>query len=310
LQLNTPLAVLGIRRSLATAYQSCNSLKVAPMTRDVPSIEGVEDAGPYPGGGGRLRKITDQAAVARTHYYVRDFAPAPGCVDVRSSTMIYDYGGKPYTTSDPRAGLNYWKNNDDGSKGLGIDCSGYVFSALAAGGLRLIKNRQLKPYEVEDYPARTYIDAASNGFTCLEKAKMGKNLDLKPGDIAATKYHVVIVERVGEDPLAIRKYSNCNRISYTDFDFVIAQSSPEQNAIGINKYDAREYLAQKFLNPIRSGFVAYAQAACVAYQAGRDSSAGTSSFGIVRHKMTPECLQPDIKLVGSACTDKCPELFE
>jgi hypothetical protein len=310
LKLNTPLAVLGIRRTLATAYQSCQSLRLPPMTRAVPAIEGVEDAGPYPGGGGRFRKITDQAALARSHYYVRDFTPSPGCVDVKKATMIYDYGGKPFTTSDPRAGLNYWKNNSDGSKGLGIDCSGYVFSALAAGGLRLIKNRQLKPLEVEDYPARMYIDAAKNGFSCLEKAKMGKTFNLRPGDIAATKYHVVIVEKVGKDPLAIRKYANCNRITYSDFDFTVAQSSPEQNSIGINRYNAKEYLAQKFLNPIRSGFVDYARAACVAFQSGKDVASGTSDFGIVRHKMTPECLQPDVKLVGSACTDNCPELFE
>ncbi len=305
----TPLTVLGLRRAFATAYQSCESLKLDPMTRSTPAIEGVVVTGSYPGGGGDMRKISDQEALARTHYYVKGFAEKPGCIDVKKQTMIYDYGGKPYTTSNPNSTLNYWKNNGDGSPGLGIDCSGYVFSSLAAGGLRLVKGQRLKASEVEDYPARMYIEAADNGFTCLESAKVGKNFDLRPGDIVATKYHIIMIESVGKDPLAIRKYDDCSKISYMDFDFVIAQSSPEQNAVGINKYSAKEYLKQKIFNPIQYGFVSFARAACEAYQANQDVTPSSSSFGVTRHKLTAECLQPEVQLVGSACIDSCTELF-
>ena len=305
----TPLAVLGLRRAFATAYQSCESLRLEPMTKSTPSCQGVVDAGPYPGGGGRLRKITNQGQLAETHYYVKNVSPAPGCVDVKKYTMIYDYGGKPFTTSSSNSSLNYWKTNRAGSKGLGIDCSGYVFTSLAAGGLRLVKGRPLKAFEVEDYPARMYIRPARNGFSCLENAQIGKNFDLKPGDIISSKYHIVMVDSVGKDPLAIRKYQDCNEITYFDFDFVVAQSSPEQNSIGINRYSAKDYFSQKYFNPIQYGLVSFARSACQAYQQNRDIRPTSSSFGVARHVMTDECLQPDLSLDGSACIDGCGELF-
>ncbi len=303
-------AVVGARKALATAYQSCESLQLKPMDRDVADTEGVEVIGNYPGSfTGHYYAITDQAALARTHYYIKDFQQKAGCMDVKKYSMIYDFGGKPYTTSDPNGSLNYWKNNGDGSKGLGIDCSGYVFTSLAAAGLRLKAGKQLKAFEVENYPARSYMNPADEGFTCLAKPKMGKSGWLKPGDIISGKYHVAMIERVGNDPFGILQNKDCN-ISYKDFDFVIAQSSPEQNTIGINKYDAKEYLSafDKFL--FRNGLEKYAQEACEAYYSGSDVVTSSSSFSVVRHKMTPECIQPAIKLEGESCIASCSEINE
>lgn len=305
-----PLSVLGVRKAMATAYQSCNSLRLPALTQAVSPSEGIKDIGTFPGGLGRVREIVDQAALAKTHYYVKDYTPVMGCIDVKKQTMIYDFGGKPYTSSAVGASLNFWRNGGQGSSALGIDCSGFIFSSIASSGLRLAKGKTLKAHQVNDYPARMYIDASSNGFTCLEKAKMGKSLDLQAGDIVATQTHVVMIESVGRDPLAIHKYKDCSQISYKDFSFVIAQSSPEQNAIGINKYDIVEYLAQKGSDPILPGFVAYAQAACRAYRAGVDVAAGDRTFGIVRHKQTPDCLQSEIALEGFSCVRDCEELYQ
>ncbi len=307
----TSLSVMGIRRAFATAYQSCQSLKLPPMRKDSPDLEGIEDLGSYPGSWtGRILKISDQAAVARTHYYIKDFAPSTGCVDVKKKSMIYDFGGKPYTTSAVDSTLNYWKTNGDGGAGLGIDCSGFVFTSLAAGGLRLREGKQMKASEVENYPARSYMDPVDSGYTCLAKAKMGKKSGwIQPGDIMATKYHVAIVERVGEDPFGILKNKDCD-ISYKDFDFVIAQSSPDQNNVGINKYEAREYLSIFKHFQFKNGLEEYAKNACEAYYQGKETVTNSSSFSVVRHKMTPGCLQPEIKLDGQSCIQSCPEFFE
>lgn len=303
-------AVVGARKAMATAYQSCQSLRLPAMTQDTLDVEGVEEIGNYPGSWtGHYYAITDQAALARTHYYIRDFQQAPGCVDVKKYSMIYDFGGKPHTTADANSVLNYWKNNNDGSKGLGIDCSGYVFTSLAVSGLRLKAGKVMKASEVGNYPARSYMDPASSGFTCLAKPKMGKKGWIQAGDILSSKYHVGMVERVGADPFGILKNKNCN-ISYRDFDFVIAQSSPEQNTIGINKYEAKEYLApfDKFL--FRNGLEAYAREACEAYYANQEVVTSSSSFSIVRHKLTPECVQPVIKLEAESCVATCSEFNE
>jgi hypothetical protein len=311
LKAKVPLIILGSRKAMATAYQSCESLDLEPMTRAVPPVQGVEVIGVSPDGNGKIRKITNQAALARTHYYIKNFTANATCKDVRKYSLIYDYGGKPYASTSPTSPLNFWKNTSGGSPGLGIDCSGYVFSAVAAGGLRLRAGKPLKALEVQDYPARMYMNPGNNGFSCLAKAAFGKNLDLKAGDIVATDDHIVLVEKIGRDPLAIRKYANCENITYKDFDFTITQSSPEQNAIGINRYIASEYLAQKSTNSsMFSGFRDYAIAACKAYQAGKDTFISSSKMSIVRHKMTADCLQNEIPLEGESCIDSCRELLD
>lgn len=310
LRAKVPLILLGGRKSLATAYQSCDSLRIKPLNRSVPHLEGVEVIGTAPYGG-KIRKIVDQAAVARTHPYIKDFVPTAGCLDVKKITMIYDFGGKPYATTDANSTLNFWRDAPGGGPGLGIDCSGFVFSAVAAGGLRLREGKPLKAFEVQDYPAMMYMDPQNNGFTCLEKVSMGAGTDLKAGDLVVAPDHIVIVDKVGRDPLAIRKYSDCDKITYQDFDFVIAQSSPEQNAVGINRYSISEYLAQQPSNSsIFAGFREYAVAACKAYRGGRDVLISSENISVVRHKMTPSCLQPEIKLDGQSCIQSCREILD
>jgi len=281
------------------------------MKSSTPDAEGVEETGSYPGSWtGKFYAIKDHEALNRTHYYIKGFQPKKGCMDVKKYSMIYDFGGKPWTTTDPGSSLNYWKNNSDGSPGLGIDCSGYVFSSVAAGGLRLRVNKQLKAAEVEDYPASMYINPPDNGFSCLKKPPMGKSGTLKAGDIIASKYHVAIIERVGADPFGIMSVGDCDQLTYRDFNFVIAQSSPDHGVIGINKYDAKEYLGSftKFI--FRGGLEEYARSACKAFQSRTDTVVDSSSFGVSRHKLTPECLQNEIKLESQSCIDGCTELYE
>lgn len=304
----TSPAVIGLRKAFATAYQSCESLQLKPMTSDVPDVEGVENNGRYPNSvTGHYVKITDPQAVARTHYYIKESRPAPGCLDVKSYPMVYDYGGKPNTKDGD---LNYWKTSNGGSPGLGIDCSGYVFTSLAAGGLRLKSGKALKVGEVHQYPARMYVHPDQSGFTCLEPKKMGISGTLKPGDILASDYHVAMVESVGPDPLGLKRHPDCVSINYRDFDFVIAQSSPDQNNIGINKYEAREYLSSFSTFLFRWGLERYAREACEAQRKKANVVTAIKYFGISEHTMTESCLQDALPLRGESCIQACPEIFE
>ncbi|WP_413289862.1 hypothetical protein [Bdellovibrio sp. HCB337] len=305
---NPSPAVMGLRKALATAYQSCESLQLKPMARSIADVEGVENNGRYPDSlTGHYVKITDPKAVARTHYYIREYRPTPGCVNVQNYPMVYDYGGKPSTKDGT---LNYWITSNGGSPGLGIDCSGFVFTSLAVGGLRLKSGKALRAAEVHQYPARMYVHPDQSGFSCLAPKKVGTAGVLKPGDILASDYHVAMVESVGADPFGLKKHSNCVSITYKDFDFVIAQSSPDQNNIGINKYEAREYLAEFSTFLFRWGLERYAKEACEAQRKKTDVVPYVKYFGISEHKMTAECQQPAIALRGESCIQECPEIFE
>lgn len=303
-----PPAVVGLRKAFATAYQSCESLQIKPMNRSIADVEGVENNGRYPGSQtGHYIKITDPKAVARTHYYIREYRPTPGCVNVQNYPMVYDFGGKPNTKEGD---LNYWKTSSGGSPGLGIDCSGFVFTSLAVGGLRLKSGKALRPLEVEQYPARMYVHPDQSGFSCLEPKKVGISGTLKPGDILASDYHVAMVESIGADPFGLKKHPSCFNITYRDFDFVIAQSSPDQNNVGINKYEAREYLAEFSTVLFRWGLERYAKDACEAQRKRIDVVPYVKYFGISEHKMTPSCRQPALALRGQSCIQACPEIFE
>lgn len=303
-----PPAVVGLRKAFATAYQSCESLRLKPLDRSSPDVEGVKNNGRYPRSWtGHYVKITDVAAIAQTHYYIREFRPAPNCLNVQDYPMVYDFGGKPNTTDGT---LNYWKNSSGGSPGLGIDCSGFVFTALAVGGLRLREGKTLMATEVNQYPAKMYVHPDRTGFSCLAPKKMGTSGTLNPGDILASNYHVAMVESVGPDPFGLKKHADCKDITFRDFDFVIAQSSPDKNNIGINKYEAHAYLSSFFRFFFRWGLERYAQAACKAQQNGTDIVPEVGYFGVSEHKMTPECRQPAIRLHRESCISSCPEIFE
>jgi hypothetical protein len=302
-------AVMGLRKAFATAYQSCESLRLKPMNYDTPKVEGIKTEGFYPNSWtGHYVKITDPAAVASTHYYIRESKPAPGCLNVQENQMIYDYGGKPNTKEGI---LNYWVNSNGGSPGLGIDCSGFVFSSLAAGGLRLFEGKTLKAKEVHQYNAKMYKHPQESGFTCLAPKKLGVSNVLKAGDILASNYHVAMVESVGPDPFGIAKHlDDCSLITHHDFDFVIAHSSPDKNNIGINKYDARSYLSGFFKFFFRWGLVRYAREACEAQVAGKDVVPVVGYFGVSEPKTTPECMQKAIPLAGESCIQSCTEIYE
>ena len=65
-----------------------------------------------------------------TNYYYQGVNQGSSCKDIRKFPLIYDYGGKPNTDSGT---LNFFVNSGDGTSVLGIDCSGYVFSAIGKG---------------------------------------------------------------------------------------------------------------------------------------------------------------------------------
>ena len=123
--------VYGSRKVFATLYQSCESLELAPMDKNSASLRGVEVIGEHASGIGKLRRIASLGDVVNSHYYIKDSSKAQAsCEDNRTNPIIYDFGGKPHVSSSSSSSINFFKDAGTGSAELGIDCSGFIISAL------------------------------------------------------------------------------------------------------------------------------------------------------------------------------------
>ncbi len=302
--------VYGARKTLATAYQSCDVLKLPAMTTATPSVDGITVLKDRHPAGGLKRVIGSMAKVNASHYYIKNQTlPKSTCFEVRNSPLIYDFGGKPYTSSSNEKVLDFFKNGGSGTEALGIDCSAYVFSALAVAGLKLDPDpkKLLNSSLVSGVGSGAFKEPQTNGLRCLDKITVSKTQSLIAGDIAAINGHVVMIDYVGPDPFGLSTVTSsadcvAAKLPYSKFDFVIAQSSPVKAGIGINRYQARDYFKESAT--YRDGLTRYAVAACRA-KFGLSATVDTTSLSVVRHRKTAECKAPALQEAREECVDSC-----
>ncbi len=294
----------GVDNVFATAYQSCQALDVPEVNRSTASVEGITINGTHADTIGSKRFVTDLAKVQQTHPYIRAAGDGSvnGCFNVRGNPLIYDYGGKP---SSAKNVLSFFKNDGSGTSVLGIDCSGYVASAAAAAGLRYSPNLENKAIYTNQQAVK-YINAKTSGFKCYKNVTMTASANIKPGDIVGVKGHVVVIDKTGLDPFGLKKLktiSDCEKIDFNNFDFVISQSSPSKNGLGINKYIIKDYLPES--TKMRAAFLGLAKASCEAFFTNKTVAATTSEWGAIRHTGTKECLAPKIQMANQSCVSQC-----
>lgn len=298
--------------AMTTAYQSCQVLTMPALNSETPPLEGVKEIGTHPDGVGTKRIIEDLKLAQQTHPYIKDIQYDKGCFKVSESPLIYDYGGKPYVDPNAQQSLDFFKNAGSGTKVLGVDCSGFVFAALAAGGLRVAAGKNLKAPQVNGISAKMYKEPQSNGLTCFQKINVGwsaadsKESYLKPGDIIATEGHVVIIDSVGEDPFGLKTVStvaDCNQLKWSQFDFTITQSSNTKGAVGIDRFIAKDYIENNLT--FQSGLSVYAKEACLAKLQKNSRTPKSTDISIVRHKGTPDCMGSTIPIVAESCISHC-----
>lgn len=307
----TPLSAFGGRWAFATAYQSCQSVQLPSMNAQTPEVKGISIVGKHSDGVGNKRAIASLSQVQNTHFYIRDMSNyGEGCFNVRQAPLIYDYGGKPYATTASNSPIDLFKNNGDGTSVLGIDCSGYVFTAMATAGLRLKAGRALKASDSWAWGSSSYVEPQDNGLTCLNKISITPSSSMKAGDIVAVHGHVLLIDKVGADPFGIqsvKSVSECAKLTSDRFDFVVAQSAPSKGGIGINYYEARDYLPTSA--KMKSGLEKYAYYACLAKFQNKKYTPNLGSLSIVRHKGTPECMAPRVKMARESCIQTCSSLI-
>lgn len=305
--------VYGARKSLATLYQSCSVLSLPAMTASTPHVSGITIlAEPHPAGG-RKRVYGNIASINASHYYIKGQTLAKSsCHEIRNAPPIYDFGGKPATSSSKPNVMDYFRSAGTGTEVIGFDCSAYVFSALALAGLKMDPDpaKPLKADLVHGIGSRAFKEPQANGLRCLQKISVSPTKSILPGDIIAINGHVVMIDAAGADPFGlnkITKIADCSsaNLPYSKFDFVIAQSSPSKSGIGVNRYQARNYLDES--STFREGLGRYAVAACKA-KFGTITTVDTTNLSIIRHKKTPECKAQALVLNKEECVDSCRAL--
>lgn len=303
-------AVYGGLRAISVMYQSCDVAQLPALDDSTQDIDGISITGSHPSGGGFKREITDLGAFLSGHPYLDPYKrPLPSCFDILKSPPIYDYGGKPFTSAANERLFDLFKNGGSGTKTLGIDCSGLVYTAYAAGGLKMKAESKLKASLVNGVSSTMLKDPQKNGLSCLDYATFSKTESLRPGDIIAQSGHVVMVESVGKDPFGIKSklgIEGCesNQLSLTDFDFVILQSAPVYGGIGSHRVHIRDYLGAG--STMTRGLLEHAANACKARFKGPVKSVDpTKSASVVRHLGTAQCKEPELTFAKEDCVSSC-----
>lgn len=314
-----PSAIDGLHKVIATAYQTCEALEVKPLSAQTPNIQGIKILSEgHASGRGRKRVYQDVQKIFKTNpYYAINTPLQKGCFANTKQPLIYDFGGKPKTTTDANSVLDFFTDAGSGTDVLGIDCSGFIFSAIARGGLKLSPNKTLKAVLVHGMSANMFKNPSKNGMTCFESLVDLRTTTLQPGDIIASDAHVVMVGSVGLDPFGIKrakKVSDCtiDKLSSNGFDFAVSQSGNWKNGIGIHQSEAKDYL--KSTSTFQKGLTQLAQYFCQEKFSPPKTSQDPSSLAkptldginVIRHKGTAECLaQTPIALKYESCVEDC-----
>ncbi len=303
-------AVYGALKAMATAYQSCEIETKSAIAADTADIEGIKITGKHPDGVGNRREIEDREKLLRSHPYLRDFHPPQAiCHDVTASPLIYDYGGKPHVADENDVWMNFFLDAGSGTSVLGVDCSGYVYTALATAGLRLVKNQKLKAVGVYGVRARQWMNPATGGLSCFDNAVFTADASLQPGDILASNGHVLMIEGVGTDPFGIGTVTDeaqCAReqIAIDRFDFTFLHSGSAKGGLGLGRLEGRDYLVAG--GDMAEAMRDLASTACLARLKKLRLKTKTTSAGLVRHLGGSACTDQALRLTNESCLYVCP----
>lgn len=296
------LPVRGLRWAFASAYQSCEVLQSKALVAADPDVQGIKNWCCHPDGIGQKRVVENLSQVQRTHPYLKA-PPGNTCLDVRANPLIYDYGGKPGVTGST---IDFHRNAGDGTSAMGVDCSGYVSASLATAGLKFKSSVPLRPSQTQVYSSSTFLNPESSGLNCVPRITLNSTSTLKEGDIVAVQGHVVILDHVGADPFGLNKVTGaagCAKITTEDFDFEVVQSSPSKGGVGMNRFEARDYLRPG--GKMAAGLVKYAKKACELKFSGGSSKPSFGDITVLRHAGTASCMDARVPVARESCIDAC-----
>ena len=296
--------VYGARKVMATAYQSCKALNLPLIHSRSPETRGIREISTSKGGG-VYRSIASLPQLLSSHYYLSqvDFSPpSPQCPNISKNPLLYDFGGKPFVSMHPYPRINLFKNSGSGSHILGLDCSGFVMSALATAGLRIKKNKFMKSSYISGVSSWIFKDT-SNNLNCFEQVTKSSAQPIKAGDVIAISGHIMIVDQIGKDPLGIDRIKSpyqCHQIELDQLNFSIIQSSSDLNAIGINRMHIQSTTDEQLIKGLTDWAIYNCEKKWDTYNSFKNNG-----ISISRHKLTKECQEHPMHLVGQECVTSC-----
>ena len=166
-----------------------------------------------------------------------------------------------------------------GNAVTGLDCSGFIAAAYAASGLLFSTEQPDNPMQC----STGWIASQANHpeTSCLEKVQLNPGT-IRPGDlIDLPGNHIIMVDRVGKDPLGVDRCVNdpdrsCKDISAADFDFDYLHSG-SLGDMGPARVEAKLSVGAKS-TVIMNNLVALAVQACDAKRRGADGGITCSKF--------------------------------
>ncbi len=309
------LAAIGAQKLLATFFQSCKALDTA-ITPETPLLQGVTKVRtssktiPY------ARKVTNTNRYVKSHIILNMLDhdsgyPGPMCEDMTKKPPVYGYGSRKLPGKDGEVKL-FTKGTGVTSSSrpvVAIDCSSFVSIALGSMGLKV--NQDGKSFE--SLTTASFENQVSRKGSCLKHARFKGYDTIKPGDmINVANSHIVMVDTISDDPLAVKKFSKlkkCDSISISDFDFTYIHSGAIKNSYGPSRVHISTHNGGTMFNNLRAAAVKQCKR-LVAKNEGRvnsDDLAPNGKFAVIRHmSYNHECrTDKKISLQNEKCIEQC-----
>lgn len=303
----------GARKVLATFFQSCDILSRA-IDQKTPSLRGVRTE---KNGSQRSRVITDQDSFVESNIFFQGILenekyPGLNCIDARKSPPVYGYASRK--VPDKSGVINLFSEgagvSENSQEASGIDCSSFLSVALASQGLK-VTEKSNNFVGITTSNLKVFLRSKTS---CLENAKFSKSSSLGAGDIVnLAGNHVIIIDEVSDDPLAIKKYSklnNCNAIKISDFDFTYIHSGSINNSYGPSRVHSSKHRGGEMFNNLRIMAVKMCKESLTSgKEINSDELSPNTSFDIIRHRGdNPSCVTTKkAKLKNEECVNSCLE---
>lgn len=304
----------GAHKVFATFFQSCNVFDDKfVINENTPNLRGVQS---IPNGNTKLRRVTSQRDYVNSHIILNSLDqkgnyPGEQCVDVRDKPPVYGYGSRKLPNNSGEINLFSKGGGVTGNsqEASGIDCSSFISVALGTQGLKVKKDAG--PFT--SMTTRDIQTISNSQNSCLKSSTFSEKSSIQAGDIInVAGSHVIMVDQVGDDPLAIKKFAknnNCKNIQVTDFDFTYIHSGAVNNSYGPSRVHISKHRGGEMFNNLRQTAVK----ACLNIVAGKTSAMRAKdlnynrNFDIIRHNSSdPSCVSDRrVKLKNEDCINGC-----
>lgn len=204
-----------------------------------------------------VREFYDITEARATHPFKKAPFSRAECPQTDLDLFVFDFGSQPKVDAAKKEINVFNETRKKGVKAYGLDCSGFVRSAILAAGVRLQKN--VDPFTQK---STSFSTSSLMGLkdSCFKTAEFKKDESLKSGDLIVMRGskhdgdegHAAIVEFLDEDPFNVKasgaqKAADCQvpafqeKMKSKDFKISILHSTGSFGGIGPTRTLIKDY---------------------------------------------------------------------